>query len=51
MATVRRASKRLHTKPNDREMRACFPWLDQEIALVRPRVIVALGATARCGAR
>ena len=27
-------------------MRACFPWLEQEIALVQPRVIVALGATA-----
>jgi DNA polymerase len=41
-----RGSKRLHKKPNDREMRACFPWLDQEIAAVRPQVIVALGATA-----
>lgn len=27
-------------------MRACRPWLEQEIALVRPRLIVALGATA-----
>jgi DNA polymerase len=41
-----RGSKRLHRKPNDREIRACFPWLDQEIAMVRPQVIVALGATA-----
>ncbi len=41
-----RGSKRLHKKPNDREVRACLPWLDQEIAVVRPQVIVALGATA-----
>jgi DNA polymerase len=41
-----RSTRRIHKKPNDAEIRACRPWLDAEIALVRPRVIVALGATA-----
>lgn len=38
--------RRLHKKPNAAEVRACLPWLMEEIAQVRPRVIVALGATA-----
>ena len=38
--------RRLHKKPNAAEIRACNPWLQEEIRLVRPRVIVALGATA-----
>jgi uracil-DNA glycosylase len=38
--------RRLHKKPAPGEVRACHPWLEQEIHLVRPRVIVALGATA-----
>jgi uracil-DNA glycosylase family protein len=38
--------RRIHKKPGDREIRACFPWLDQEMALIRPDVIVCLGATA-----
>jgi len=38
--------RRLHKKPSAGEVRACHPWLDEEIQLVRPRVIVALGATA-----
>jgi len=38
--------RRLHKKPSAGEVRACHPWLDEEIRLVRPRVIVALGATA-----
>jgi uracil-DNA glycosylase family protein len=37
---------RLHKKPNASEIGACRPWLDLELALVRPRVVVALGATA-----
>jgi DNA polymerase len=41
-----RGTRRIHKKPNDAEVRACRPWLDAEIALVRPRVIIALGATA-----
>jgi uracil-DNA glycosylase family protein len=38
--------RRIHKKPGDREIRACFPWLDQEIGLLRPDVIICLGATA-----
>src|SRR3954447_17709970 len=38
--------RRLHKKPNAAEIRACHPWLQEEIRLVKPRVIVALGATA-----
>jgi DNA polymerase len=38
--------RRIHKKPGDREIRACFPWLDQEIELLHPEVIVCLGATA-----
>jgi uracil-DNA glycosylase family protein len=38
--------RRLHKKPSAPEVRACNPWLQEEIRLVKPRVIVALGATA-----
>ena len=38
--------RRLHKKPNPGEVRACRPWLEQEIRLIQPRVIVALGSTA-----
>jgi uracil-DNA glycosylase family protein len=38
--------RRLHKKPSAGEVRACHPWLEEEIRLVKPRVIVALGATA-----
>ncbi len=38
--------RRLHKKPTAGEIRACRPWLEEEIRLVKPRVIVALGATA-----
>jgi uracil-DNA glycosylase len=41
-----RGKRRIHKKPNAAEIAACRPWLDTEIALVRPRVIVCLGATA-----
>jgi len=41
-----RGKRRIHTKPNAAEIGACRTWLDQEIALVRPTVIVCLGATA-----
>ena len=33
-------------KPKPEEMSTCLPWLEEQIALIRPRVIVALGATA-----
>ncbi len=41
-----RGKKRIHQKPNAAEIAACRPWLDAEIALVRPKVVVCLGATA-----
>ncbi|HTJ27498.1 MAG TPA: UdgX family uracil-DNA binding protein [Candidatus Limnocylindria bacterium] len=43
---VERGKRRIHTKPKVTEVRACLPWLEAEIALVRPHVVVALGATA-----
>jgi DNA polymerase len=41
-----RGKRRIHKTPSATEIRACHPWLDAEIAAVKPRVIVALGATA-----
>jgi uracil-DNA glycosylase len=38
--------RRLHQKPNAAEISACRPWLDAEIALVKPKILVLLGATA-----
>ncbi len=38
--------RRLHAKPSSREIAACQPWIDAEIELVSPRLIVCLGATA-----
>jgi uracil-DNA glycosylase len=38
--------RRLHKKPSAGEVRACNPWLQEEIHLEKPRVVVALGATA-----
>ena len=43
---VARGRRRIHSKPNAREIRACRPWLEAELADVEPRVVVALGATA-----
>lgn len=43
---VERGKRRLHEKPRSSEVKACAPWLGREIALVQPRVVVALGATA-----
>jgi uracil-DNA glycosylase len=43
---VARGKRRIHSKPNAREIRACRPWLDAELSDVQPRVLVALGATA-----
>lgn len=43
---VRVGKRRLHQKPNAREIAACRPWLEAELALVAPDVVVALGATA-----
>jgi DNA polymerase len=41
-----RGKRRIHARPNAGEIGACRPWLETEIALVRPRVLVCLGATA-----
>jgi len=41
-----RGKRRIHKKPRDSEIHACRPWLDAEIAVVKPKVLVCLGATA-----
>jgi len=41
-----RGKRRIHQKPSAGEVRACRPWLEAEIAVVRPRALVCLGATA-----
>jgi uracil-DNA glycosylase family protein len=41
-----RGKKRIHQKPNALEIAACRPWLDAEIAVIQPKVLVCLGATA-----
>jgi DNA polymerase len=41
-----RGKRRIHKKPNSLQIAACLPWLESEIAIVKPEVVVALGATA-----
>ena len=41
-----RGKRRIHKKPNAHEIAACRPWLEAEISLVKPKVVVCLGATA-----
>jgi uracil-DNA glycosylase len=41
-----RGKRRIHKTPTQQQIAACIDWLDAEVAAVRPRVIVALGATA-----
>lgn len=41
-----RGKRRIHKKPNSREIAACRPWLEAELRLVRPKLLVCLGATA-----
>jgi len=41
-----RGKKRIHQKPNSLEIAACRPWLEAEIAVVKPKALVCLGATA-----
>jgi DNA polymerase len=41
-----RGKLRIHSKPNAREVAACLPWLRSEVDAVRPKVVIALGATA-----
>jgi uracil-DNA glycosylase len=41
-----RGKKRIHQKPNSAEIAACRPWLEAELALIQPKALVCLGATA-----
>ena len=41
-----RGKRRIHQKPNVREIAACRPWLEAELRLVKPKLLVCLGATA-----
>ena len=41
-----RGKRRIHQKPNSREMAACRPWLEAEMRLVKPKLVVCLGSTA-----
>jgi uracil-DNA glycosylase len=41
-----RGKRRIHSKPSSREVAACHPWLEAEIATIKPKMILALGATA-----
>jgi uracil-DNA glycosylase family protein len=41
-----RGKRRIHAKPNAIEIAACIPWLNAEIQIIRPKVLVCLGATA-----
>jgi DNA polymerase len=41
-----RGKRRIHQKPNSREIAACRPWMEAELRLVRPKLLVCLGATA-----
>jgi DNA polymerase len=43
---TQRGKRRLHEKPNAQQIRACKPWLESEISVVKPDIIVLLGATA-----
>jgi uracil-DNA glycosylase len=41
-----RGKRRIHQKPNSAEIAACRPWLEAELAVVKPQVLVPMGATA-----
>jgi DNA polymerase len=43
---VPRGKRRIHSKPDSMEIKACLPWLEEELALVKPDALVCLGATA-----
>jgi uracil-DNA glycosylase len=45
-SAAERGKKRIHKKPRDSEIQACRPWLDAELAVVKPKILVCLGATA-----
>jgi DNA polymerase len=44
-----RGKRRIHQRPDAEHIRACRPWLDAELAVVKPRVLVCLGAVAAQG--
>jgi DNA polymerase len=41
-----RGKRRIHQKPNSREIAACRPWLEAELRLVKPKLVIVMGATA-----
>ncbi len=41
--------RRIHQKPNAEEVKACWPWLEAEVAAVKPEIVVCLGAVAAQG--
>jgi uracil-DNA glycosylase, family 4 len=41
-----RGKRRIHQKPNSREIAACRPWLEAELRIIKPNLVVAMGATA-----
>src|SRR5216683_2038308 len=41
-----RGKRRIHKKPRQSEIRACYPWLESELQAVRPKILVCMGATA-----
>jgi DNA polymerase len=41
-----RGKRRIHKKPNSRDIAACRPWLEAELNLVKPKLVVVMGATA-----
>jgi uracil-DNA glycosylase family protein len=43
---TRRGKRRIHKKPSAEEIQACFPWLEAELEVVKPKALVCLGATA-----
>jgi DNA polymerase len=45
-AASERGKRRIHKKPRGEEIEACLPWLDSELRVVQPEVLVCLGATA-----
>jgi DNA polymerase len=43
---IPRGTRRIHSKPSSREIAACKPWLQAEVEIVKPHMVIALGATA-----
>ncbi len=43
---VREGKRRLHARPSESEVMACRPWLESELEILRPAIVVALGATS-----